>query len=222
MIRDEIIDGHWLPGEKLQPTALAERYGVSTTVVREALTRLAGTGFVTVEPNRGFFAPLLALDRLADETELRCRAEGHAVELAITRGDLAWESELIAVHHTLARTPRRDPANPGRVTDAWEEAHRAFHTKLIEPCRLPVLIGLANYLSHSTELYRRWAAPSPAAGERDVEGEHQQILEAVLARDSTTAAALLRAHYEKTVEVILRSGLIHDVSAAGAGAARAT
>lgn len=210
-IRDDIIRGNWAPGEKLQPTSLSEFYSTSTTVVREALTRLAGETFVVVEPNRGFFVPRLSLDGLRDITEVRCRSEQLAVEFAIERGDLLWESELMAAHHQLSRTPRRGPDDPDHLADNWAIAHRAFHAKLIEASRVPVLLELSRQLADSTELYRRWAAPSSAASTRDVESEHEAILTAALDRDAPLASRLLREHYERTVQVVLRSGLLEGV-----------
>lgn len=210
-VRLDILDGQWRPGDRLQPAALADRYQTSTTVIREALTRLVGERFVVVEPNRGFFVPKLSLDELRDLTEVRCRAETHALELAVQRGDLSWESDLIAAHHKLSRTPRRSEKDPRHVADAWAEAHREFHTKLIEACRVPVLLELSRQISDATELHRRWAAPSSAASHRNVEEEHEEILNAALARDVETASALLRRHYECTLQVVLNSGLLEGI-----------
>ncbi|MCU1478844.1 MAG: GntR-family transcriptional regulator [Subtercola sp.] len=207
-----ILSGEWAPGEKLKPAALAERYNTSTTVVREALTRLAGEKFVVMEPNRGFFVPELSLSELRDITEVRCRVEAWALELAVDRGDLTWESALMAAHHQLAKTPRRNAEDPTHVTEAWADAHREFHRKLIEPCGFPVLMDLSQQLHDTTELYRRWAAPSTAAAHRDVEAEHKEILDAVVARDAVLAAELLRKHYEFTMEVVLSSGLIEGIN----------
>ena len=57
------------------------------------------------------------------------------------------------------------------------------------------------------------SAPSTAAVVRDVEGEHRGILEAALARDADRLAALLRAHYEATVQVVLNAGLTDGLAA---------
>ncbi|WP_191905732.1 GntR family transcriptional regulator [Microbacterium caowuchunii] len=206
-IRIGLLNGQWEPGTKIQPAALAADYGTSTTVVREALTRLTGEGLLFVEPNRGFFVQDLTRTQLRDLTELRCRVEELAVSLAIERGDLTWESELIASHHTLAHTERRDPADPQHVSPAWAEAHRHFHAVLLEPCGLPLMLNLSGQLADATELYRQWAAPTSAASNRNVEKEHQDILDAAVARDAERAAALLRLHYEKTLEVITSSGV---------------
>lgn len=207
IITNDILGGAWGPGERLQPHRLAEDYKVSTTVVREALSRMAGDGLVVVQPNRGFFIPDLKPQELRDITELRCVSEALTVRLAIERGDLEWESELIATHHLLARTPRRDPAT-GRTSNEWMKAHRAFHAKLLEASDCAHMLRLAENLGASTELYRRWAAPSQAGAKRDVEAEHKAILDAAVGRDAEKTAQLLRQHYEGTVEVILSSGLV--------------
>lgn len=207
-ITTDILGGMWRPGDRLQPHKLAEEYQVSTTVIREALSRMAGDGLVIVQPNRGFFIPELNLQELRDITELRCVTEALAVRLSIERGTLEWESELIASHHTLARTPRRD--SDGRPNSDWHAAHRAFHAKLLEASNCRPMLHLAGNLGASTELYRRWASPSQAASTRDVEAEHKAILDAVVGRNPELAALLLRKHYEASVAVILKSGLVED------------
>ncbi|CEA09295.1 HTH-type transcriptional repressor CsiR [Arthrobacter saudimassiliensis] len=206
-IREEILRGQWGPGTRLQPVALAERLGTSSTVVREALVRLAGDGLVTAQPNRGFFVRDLDLQELQDLTELRCVTEALAARLALSRGDVVWESELMAVHHQLARLPRRTQDDPDHVDPAWQKAHKAFHLKLLQACGCQPMIKLASDLSDATELYRCWAAPHVEPGSRDVEGEHREILEAALARDAELLTRLLREHYEATVRVVLESGI---------------
>src|SRR5262245_39678575 len=104
-LRHDILAGEWVPGEKLQLVALSNHYGTSSTVVREALTRLTGDRIVELKPNRGFFVLQLSLEQLRDFNELRCISEEFGIKLAIERGDLKWESDVIAAHHTLERTP---------------------------------------------------------------------------------------------------------------------
>lgn len=206
-IRRTILEGHWAPGERLQPTLLAEKFGTSTTVIRESLTRLAGEHLVVIKTNRGFFVPDLDLQELADITELRCVTENLAATLAVQRGDVDWESELIAAHHKLSRTPRRLPEEPGTLNPQWSAAHREFHQMLLAPCNCEPMTQLSSNLANFTELYRRWSAPSQAAVKRDVEKEHQQILDAALVRDAPLLTELLRKHYEATVQVVMDSGL---------------
>lgn len=209
-IRRAILEGVWAPGDKLAPGALSERFDTSTTVVREALTRLVGDNLVAAKTNRGFFIPDLDLQEFRDLTELRCVTETLALRLAIERGDLQWETTLIAADHRLMRTPRRVGEDHNQINEEWSMAHRAFHQTLLSACGCEPMIRVANNLALSTDLYRRWAAPAVAAVQRDVAHEHRDILEAVIARDAVRASALLRAHYEETARVVLQRGLMSE------------
>lgn len=210
-LRSDILAGLWAPGEKLLLLGLSERYGTSSTVVREALTRLTGDRLVELKPNRGFFVPELSLSELRDFNELRCLAEEFGIRLAIERGDLKWESEVHAAHHTMERTQHYHLAdNHRRLTEDWVEAHAAFHAKLIEACGVPVLIDLAKTLSDATSLYRRWGGIAADHEPRDIEGEHRAILDAVTARNAELAGELLRQHYTITMNTIVKSGLLPE------------
>jgi DNA-binding GntR family transcriptional regulator len=206
-MRGDILAGRWAPGDKLQLTALSQHYKTSSTVIREALTRLVGDRLVILKPNRGFFVPTLSLAELKDINELRCRSEEFGIGLAVERGDLAWESELIAAHHTLERTPYRETKPEAQLTDAWNRAHQAFHAKLLEACGVPVLIDLCSTLSDLSQLYGRWAGTATRYINRDVAQEHREILAAALDRDAKLASRLIRVHYETTLNAILKSGI---------------
>lgn len=209
-LKNDIFAAAWAPGTKLIISDLSKRYGTSSTVIREALTRLAGEKLLQFRPNRGFFIAQYSYAELKDMCELRCRVEEYGLALAIERGDVNWESELMATHHRLEKTSRRDPSEPGRITRAWFAAHQAFHEKLLEACAVPLLLDFSATLRDATALYRLWAAPHPAAGSRDIESEHRGILEAVLAHDTPRAQELLREHYVRTHEVITQVDLAQE------------
>lgn len=205
-IRHAILDGAWPPGHRLAPVALSSRFDTSTTVVREALTRLVGENLIEAKTNRGFFVPELTLQEFQDVTELRCVTETLALRLSLERGDIQWETNLLAAHHRMARTPRRLADNK-HVNEEWRLAHWAFHQALIAACGCEPMLRIAAMLAQSTDLYRVWAAPAPAASRRNVEHEHQGLVEAALARDVERASALLRQHFEETARVVTAAGL---------------
>ena len=213
-LRTNILRGQWAPGDRLQLNQLSEQFSTSSTVVREALTRLAGDRLVVLKPNRGFFVPTVSLDELRDITALRCVNEQFAVSLAIERGDLNWEGELMAVHHRMEKTPSRDAEN--RPTIEWAAAHQAFHAQLLAACGVPVLIDLTNTLSDLTQLYNRWATSATNWSGRDLSAEHQAILDAALARDAETTSRLLAEHYHGTLEAITKLGVEVGLPAATA------
>ena len=205
-IRHAILDGTWNPGERLAPATLAERYDTSTTVIREALTRLVGECLVEAKTNRGFFVPELRLQEYVDLTELRCATESVALKLSLERGDLEWEGRLLAAHHRMVRTPRRQTGT-AHVNDEWRITHWGFHTALLAGCGCEPMLKIAASLMQSTDLYRIWTAQAPAATGRNVETEHQDLVEAALARNVDLAIELLTIHYRATSKIVAEAGL---------------
>ena len=103
-LKTEILGGVLLPGTRLRVVELAERFSVSQTVVREALTRLAEQRIVEASPQQGYRVAPLTLADLNALTETRVHIEGLALRLAVVRGDVSWETEVVAAHHQLTRT----------------------------------------------------------------------------------------------------------------------
>lgn len=171
-------------------------------VVREALTRLTGEGLVESEPQYGFRVMPLSIDDLKHLTEARCAIETLVLRQAIEHGSVSWESEVLAAHHRLERTPQMAADDSGRLSDEWITAHAAYHRALLAGCPNPRLLAVAGSLRDSAELYRRWSVPL-AHTHRDIAGEHRVMLAAVLAHDADTAAAELAAHVRHTADVLL-------------------
>lgn len=201
-LRADLLACRILPGERLIIRDLCERFGVSLGAIREALSRLTSEGLVTAEPQRGFRAVPISPADLADLTLARVEVETLCLRRAIAHGDVAWETRLVAAAHHLSRTPLRALEDPARSNEAWAQAHAAFHVALVAGCGSPWLLHLQSLLYAQSERYRRLSVPFEM-GERDVQQEHQAILEATLARDTDLAARLLAEHLEKTAQILL-------------------
>lgn len=202
-IRQGIFDGEIRPGTRLQPAVLGREYNASTTVVREALILLSGDRLVSSTTGQGFSVPELNRQELLDLTLLRCHNEKLALALAIERGGVAWETEVLSAHHLLSRTQRRLPGDELHGNPEWFNAHRAFHAKLVEACGIPALTDICEKLAAATEIYRVSSGPVTTTSARNVEQEHAEILDAVLDRDAARATALLVQHYEATAQKLL-------------------
>lgn len=199
-LRADILGGVFAPGQKLKFADLGQRYGASVSAIRECLTRLTEQRLVVSEPMVGFrVMPLTAAD-LCDLTDTRIDLEVLALRGAIESGGVEWESELVAAHHRLERTPMTAPDEPRKMSEEWEQAHTAFHAALLAGCRRPRLLEMTASLRDATRLYRRWAVQRHP--QRDGIDEHRAILEAALAGDAETATAALRRHYERTAEIL--------------------
>ena len=216
-IRADILSGRLSPGERLRSAALCERFGVSLSVVREALTRLAETGLVRSEPQIGFAVVPVSPGDLADLTRTRGDIETLALRRAIAEGGLDWETSVVAAHYQLANTPVRDADDPAMMSEAWAAAHAAFHATLVAGCRSPRLMGIRTSLYDAAELYRRWSAPA-GRREEDVAREHEAIVRSTLARDVDAACSHLREHIEATTRALIDSDWFAGAPAAGGAA----
>lgn len=199
-LRADILAGVHPPGSRLKFAPLGERYAASVGVLREALTRLTEQRLVTSEPRIGFTVAALSEADLCDLTATRIEIESVAARLAVQRGDVDWESALVASQHRLERTPLRE-GEPPRISDAWESAHAAFHRAVLAGCASPRLIEITDSLRDSAELYRRWSGVQDP--DRDVVAEHRRIAQAMLDRDADEAIAALRDHDERTLAILL-------------------
>jgi DNA-binding GntR family transcriptional regulator len=204
-LRHEILAGDLRPGERLKPAELGERLGASVTVVREALTRLTTLNLVRARHNQGFVVAPLVRKELEDLTSVRKLVEPHSVSLAVERGDLQWESEVLAAHHRMAHTKPAPAGQRNQTTEEFIHHHRKFHETLIAACDVPLLTEMCRTLWDSAALYRRWSAASPAARRRDSSTEHREIMEACLDRKPDLAADLLRGHIQATTDILLES-----------------
>ncbi|MCA0243589.1 MAG: FCD domain-containing protein [Proteobacteria bacterium] len=209
-IRTDIIKGALAPGAKLPIKELCDRYSAGAIPMREALSRLATGGFVVAEDMRGFRVAEVSADELADITEARIHVECEALRRAIEHGGLDWEERLAGAHHRLSRLPMLAEGRVA-VSEDWDRAHAAFHSALIGGCGSKWLVTLAELLRDQTARYRHLSVANErrtprgkrAAAARDVPAEHQQIVDAALARDANRACALLAEHFRTTTQLVL-------------------
>lgn len=201
-LRTDILSGALQPGERLRIQALSKQYGVGSTAIREALSRLVSEGFVGVEDQRGFCVTPVSREELVDLTQTRIALECLALNQAVERGGIDWESDLLGSYHRLSRTP--PPSSP-ELHAAWEVTHRQFHMALLKGCASPWLMQLCGLLYDKSERYRNLAEPYTSVKNRDALSEHRSLMEAAMARDAALARKLLEEHYWRTTEIVLNT-----------------
>lgn len=206
-LKAQILDGRLRPGDQV-PTeaALTETYGVSRTVVREAIARLRAAGLVDSQQGRGSFVldvptatatgaapfpvPRTHAD-VVDLIELRIGVESEAAALAATRRTAHQLAALTRAYDALARTAQ----SPGGTV----EADFAFHLAIAQASGNRYVVALLTALGPAMILLHRahlddgsdiTDAPHFAV----VLGEHATVLRAIEAQDPATAAAAMRLH----------------------------
>lgn len=199
-IRSDILAGRLEPDRKLRIQELAAKLDVSPSVVREALSRLSAESLVVAEPQRGFrVSPINAAD-VRDLTEVRIDIELKCLRRAMSRGDVAWESAIVAANHALNRTPQE----AHDVSDEWTAVHAKFHFALVAACESPWLLRIREQLFLQGERYRRINLRM-SDDDRDLRAEHTRLAEAVLSRDVALAVERMTEHLRLTETLTLKS-----------------
>ena len=95
-LRQAIITGEFVPGERLMEIALANRLGVSRTPVREAIRKLELEGLVVMIPRKGAEVARITEKDLRDVLEVRSSLEELAAGLATERLDESSREKIQA------------------------------------------------------------------------------------------------------------------------------
>lgn len=200
-IKADILGGRLEPDAKLRLNVMRRRYGIGTSPLREALSRLAAQGLVSFEGQRGFrVAPVSRAD-LEDITLTRQMIEPMALRLAIENGDDTWEAGIITAFHLFKRGNERGLPRDDAALAAWEERHRAFHAALVAACPLTSLKDFFGQLYDKAERYRRVLLSYDFAPE-DVIAEHRNLMQAVLDRRVNEACETLINHIALTADIV--------------------
>lgn len=196
-LREEILDGTRAPGSQHSIYRLAEELGVSRTPVREAVLRLADTGLVTVERNRGVRVRGVTVEDVVEVFELRLLLEVPAAAFAARQADASRRQALQEHLDAMADAARRDDER------AFEEHDRALHAALHAVSGNDRLGE--EVLALRTSIQARGAVTlHRSRGATEILEEHAPVVEAVVAGDAPRAARLMRDHLVHTAELLAR------------------
>ncbi len=197
VLRHEILHGTLMPGDRLQIANLNDRYRLGLTPIREALIRLTSEGLVSWQSHRGARVAGVDIEEFHDMVRTRRQIGRLCLLRAMELGDAAWEAEIMRSFHLLKRTPFPSFSDATEPSGTWERFHREFHYALVAACGSVWLLRFWETLADHSERYRKLRLLRPEAGQpadRDINREHEEIVEAVIARDTSTAIALLDEH----------------------------
>jgi len=207
-ILDDILWGRLEAGRKLRLVDLTQKYNIGSSPLREALSRLAESGFVQREDNKGFRVRPMTAAELEELVTTRCWLEEVALRDSIAHGDEAWESRIVLALHWLMRAHRSEDGQL-RTTPEWEDLHRKFHHALLSACRSHTLIKFCDQLMYQSLQYRNLSGTAKDREEHERE-EHQSIAQAALDRDADAAVRNLTIHYRNSQDVVARSGALNS------------
>src|ERR1039457_1047359 len=194
-IRDAIVSKALPPGIRLSEAALAEKFGVSKTPVREALLSLGAVGLVESEAS-GTRVVTPSRDRIRHAYEVRGGHEFTAARLAAAR---AGRREVAALQRVAEQSVVSAEAGdaPG-----FREFDARFHRGVARAASNPLLTQLVeNSFSLTWALRRR---DVPVTGDSiDCARQHVSIAGAIREHEAQRASMEMLAHIEKVMNMVL-------------------
>jgi DNA-binding GntR family transcriptional regulator len=186
-LRAAVVSGDMKPGQVYSAPALAARFGVSATPVREAMLDLAKQGLVEVVRNKGFQVTQMSNADLDHITEIRLLLEPPAAAAVASapRPDDAADLEPLAEAIVEA-------AASGDLI-AYVEADRAFHTRLLTLSGNQRLVDIVDNLRAQTRLYGLSGLAERGALAASAR-EHLTMCELMARGDGPGLEELLRVH----------------------------
>ena len=175
-LRQAILKGELLPGERLMEIQLAEKMGVSRTPIREAIRKLEREGLVIMVPRKGAEVAGISEKMLRDVLEVRMTPEKLALRLAFKRQGTDLIEKLEAAEQTF-----QDAIEGEKLID-MAEADEHFHFLIYEAADNDKLRELLNSLKENMYRYRLEYLKDENY-RRSLMEEHNAIIEAFRAND---------------------------------------
>lgn len=195
-----IVTGALANGERLDETALSERFGCSRTPLREAFQALAASGLIELLPHRGAFVRHPSLTQMVEMFEVMAELEAFCGRLAARR---VSSEDLEQLHETVLACEGAVRANDH---DCYYHENERFHHLLYRASGNSFLADQASRLHARLKPFRRLQLRVRGRLEQSL-AEHRVILEALEKGDAEGAAAALRDH------VAVQGGKFNDLMA---------
>ena len=191
-LRAEILRGELEPGRRLRQSAVATRFGVSTTPVREAFALLQAEGLVRIDPHRGAIVFHPSVEDVREYYEIREALESLAITLALPGLDDAILGELQSLIYRMRHV---------RDEDLWTSMNEEFHRTIYAASRRPRLCSMIANLRDASSAYIHMYVAHQAPGARS-DDDHQEILDACGARDAQRARDAVAHHMRHTADEV--------------------
>lgn len=187
-LREGILDGTFPPRTQLSEVALSQQLSVSRGPIREAMQRLLQEGLLRGERNRGVFVVELGSADVLDIYLARSAVERAAAAIVTANGT---PEDFDSLQTNVDRLAEAVDSNWLELT----ELDLQFHLALVSAAGSARLDRMFRTLSAETQLCIARLEPF-YPGREEVVHEHQEILDAIKARDAAEVDRLVAAHMD--------------------------
>jgi len=190
-LREALLEGQYLPGQRIFEAEIAQLLAVSRNPVREAVRRLQQDGLLEVRPRSGIYVASLPANEVEDVYRLRAALEGVAAALAaerMTTQELEELGRILRIGEREARPLRPDGSASATVARA-DRFHHAIHAGARSPRLSKQLELIYAQVMHFRNLTLRMPGRADAASHG-----HEQLYAALIKRNVAEAERVMREH----------------------------
>jgi DNA-binding GntR family transcriptional regulator len=206
-LRNFVVEGLLAPGVKLNERKLCETLGISRTPLREALKVLAAEGLIEISPNRGASVSQMTELEIREMFELMSGLEAFSGELACERITPAEIAEIKALHYAMIACRAQNDLS------GYYSRNQAIHDKINEAARNSAL--RQTYVSINRRLQAlRFRSNFQTPKWDSAIREHEEMLEALDARDGRRMSDILRKHLLSKRDAVLAERTLMTVKPA--------
>ncbi|HYJ69286.1 MAG TPA: GntR family transcriptional regulator [Nocardioidaceae bacterium] len=195
-VRAAIHSGDLAPGELYSAYQIADRLGVSRSPVREALLRLAETGLVRMERNRGFRIVAPAAHDIAEIFAVRLLLEVPASGQAARHQTPELTERLRQELAVMAN------AASARAVARFMDHDQRFHDHILEASGNHLLAATVRRVRDLTRLLGASTVDRSRSLD-DILAEHVPIIDALEAGDASAVEDRMRGHIEHTGRLLV-------------------
>ena len=197
-LRNEIINGKLMPGERLPETNLSKKFRCSRAPIREALSQLEKEGFVYRKENQGAIVTKSSPEEIIDYYSLLEVLESQAVEWATKH----LPPEDLGQLEDLNNSMKKVSPNDENYIEKWVSLNLAFHRFFSERCGNVKMIWLVEEIRLRITRFRYLSFMLTTFN--DYTRDHDAIIEALRLKDGSMAKAAMLRHISRAKDVLLK------------------
>lgn len=198
LLRNDILNGKYEPGESLIETRLSEELGVSRTPIREAIRQLELEGLVQSIPNKGAVVKGVSAQDIHDIYTIRMLIEGLAARWAVEKITPEELDELKEAVDLEEFYTNKNDSNHLLLFDS------KFHDIIYKACKSKPLMHTLSSFHHYVQRSRKASMNSPVRAKAVLE-EHKAILKAIIDKDQDRAEKLTTEHVRNASENLIKN-----------------
>ena len=197
ILKDDICEGRFAPGQWLQENELAERLCVSRSPIREALRQLASDGLVVEIPNKGVFVKEFTARDIEEIFDLRVLLEDYAISKLQHHLTTADMQQLIDCLNEMERLHAQKDLR------AYTDMDSKLHGLLIELCGNSLLESMYARIHSLNQQFRIYSLTSTQRFNESME-EHRDIVHCLLTNNADEARAINKRHLQLAKDKIIQ------------------